>query len=117
MKNLLTTPAISKPVQPGALWCRRRLKARLKSSDKIEKRSVADLNGYDNFDIEVREGIPYVEIQKFARVNEGNAVVTALHTRQLDPEKAVLGNTVQQVFFRFACPVTSVNYPDKVADL
>ena len=84
---------------------------------KIEMCYVSKIKGYDNFDIEVREGIPYVEIQKFARVNAGNAFVTALHTRQLDPEKAVLGNTVQQVFFRFACPVTSVNYPDKVADL
>ena len=94
MENVLTTPAISTPAQPGSLWRRRRLKARFKSSDKPEKGSVADLNGYENFDIEVREGIPYVEIQKFARVNAGDLIVTAHHTRQLDPEKAVLGNTV-----------------------
>jgi hypothetical protein len=98
-ESVLTTPAISTPVQPGALWRRRRLKARFKSSDKPEKGSVADLNGYENFDIEVREGIPYVEIQNFAHVNAGNAIVTAYHTRQLGPENAVLGNTVQQVFF------------------
>ena len=116
-ESVLTTPAISTPVQPGALWRRRRLKARFKSSDKPEKGSVADLNGYENFDIEVREGIPYVEIQKFARVNAGDLIVTAHHTRQLDPEKAVLGNTVRQVFFQFVCQVTSANYPDKVADL
>jgi len=84
---------------------------------KVIRKIVVRQKRTENFDIEVREGIPYVEIQKFARVNAGNAFVTALHTRQLDPEKAVLGNTVQQVFFRFACPVTSVNYPDKVADL
>jgi nucleotide-binding universal stress UspA family protein len=116
-KNPLTSAAISTPVRPEALWRRRRLKARFKSSDKIAKRSVADMNGYDNFDIEVREGIPYVEIQKFARINAGGLIFMANHTRQLDPEKAVQGDTVQQVFFRYACAVTSVNYPDKVADL
>jgi nucleotide-binding universal stress UspA family protein len=117
VENVLTTPAISTPAQPGSLWRRRRLKARFISSDKIEKRYVANMNGYDNFDIEVREGIPYVEIQKFARVKAGDLIVMAHHTRQLDFEKAVLGNTDQQVVFRFACPVGSVNHLDKVADL
>jgi hypothetical protein len=47
------------------------LKARFKSSDKIAKRFVADMNGYGNFDIEVREGIPYVEIQQRSLVSDG----------------------------------------------
>jgi hypothetical protein len=33
----------------------------------MEKRYLARKNGYDNFDIEVREEIPYVEILKLAR--------------------------------------------------
>jgi nucleotide-binding universal stress UspA family protein len=75
------------------------------------------MNGYDNFEIEVREGIPYVEILKFAREKTRDLIVMAQHTREVDPEKAVLGSTVEQVVLRSACPVASVNHPDKVADL
>jgi nucleotide-binding universal stress UspA family protein len=84
---------------------------------KIEKRYVAKMNGYDNYEIEVREGLPYVEILKFAREKTGDLIVMAHHTREIDPEKAVLGSTVEQVVLRSACPVASVNHPDKVADL
>jgi len=36
------------------------------------------------------------------------------HTRDIDPEDAVLGSTVEQVVLRSSCPVASVNRPDKV---
>lgn len=82
---------------------------------KIERRYIAKMNGYDNYSIEVREGIPYVEILKFAREKTGDLIVMAHHTKEVDPEKAVLGSTVEQVVLRSACPVASVNHPDKVA--
>lgn len=88
-----------------------------KAKEKIEKRYLSKLNGYDNYSVEVREGIPYVEILKFAREKTGDLIVMAHHTREVDPEKAVLGSTVEQVVLRSACPVASVNHPDKVADL
>ena len=88
-----------------------------KAKAKIEKRYLAKMNGYDNYDVEVREGIPYVEILKFAREKNGDLIVMAHHTREVDPEKAVLGSTVEQVVLRSACPVASVNHPDKVVDL
>jgi nucleotide-binding universal stress UspA family protein len=75
------------------------------------------MNGYDNYEIEVREGIPYIEILKLARERTGDLIVMAHHTREVDPEKAVLGSTVEQVVLRSACPVASVNHPDKVVDL
>jgi nucleotide-binding universal stress UspA family protein len=84
---------------------------------KIEMRYVKQMNGYDNFEIEVREGIPYVEILKFAREKTGDLIVMAHHTREVDPEDAELGSTVAQVVLRSACPVASVNHPDKVAHL
>jgi nucleotide-binding universal stress UspA family protein len=87
------------------------------AKEKIEKRYVAKLNGYDNYSIEVREGIPYVEILKFAREKTGDLIVMAHHTKEVDPEKAMLGSTVEQVVLRSACPVASVNHPDKVAVL
>jgi nucleotide-binding universal stress UspA family protein len=86
-----------------------------KAKAKIEKRYLAKMNRYDNYDVEVREGIPYVELLKFAREKDGDLIVMAHHTREVDPEKAVLGSTVEQVVLRSACPVASVNHPDKVA--
>jgi nucleotide-binding universal stress UspA family protein len=83
--------------------------------EKINTRYVSKMNGFDNYDIEVREGTPYVEILKFAREKLGDLIVMAHHTREIDPELAVLGSTVEQVVLRAACPVASVNHPDKVA--
>ena len=88
-----------------------------KAKAKIEKRYLSKMNGYDNYDVEVREGIPYVEILKFAREKTGDLIVMAHHTREVDPEQAVLGSTVEQVVLRSACPVASVNHPDRVAEL
>jgi nucleotide-binding universal stress UspA family protein len=88
-----------------------------KAKEKIEKRYLSKMNGYDNYSVEVREGIPYVEILKFAREKTGDLIVMAHHTREIDPEKAVLGSTVEQVVLRSACPVASVNHPDRVAEL
>jgi nucleotide-binding universal stress UspA family protein len=88
-----------------------------KAKEKIEKCYIAQMKGYDNYEIEVREGVPYVEILKFAREKTGDLIVMAHHAREVDPEKAVLGGTVEQVVLRSACPVASVNHPDKVANL
>ena len=85
------------------------------SRKKMEKRYAAKMNGYDNYGIEVREGVPYIEILKYAREKMGDLIVMAHHTREIDPEEAVLGTTVEQVVLRSACPVASVNHPDKVA--
>ena len=85
------------------------------SRKKMEKRYAAKMNGYDNYGIEVREGVPYNEILKYAREKMGDLIVMAHHTREVDPEEAVLGHTVEQVVLRSACPVASVNHPDKVA--
>jgi nucleotide-binding universal stress UspA family protein len=82
---------------------------------KINQRYISKMNGFDNYDVEVREGTPYVEILKFAREKLGDLIVMAHHTREIDPELAVLGSTVEQVVLRAACPVASVNHPDKVA--
>ena len=38
-------------------------------------------------------------------------------TKDLDPEKALLGSTVEQVVLRATQPVASVSRPDKVTDI
>lgn len=87
------------------------------AKSKMKSRYASKMNGYDNFSIEAREGIPYVEILKYARERQGDLIVMAHHTRQVDPEEAELGSTVEQVVLRSACPVASVNHPDKVVSV
>jgi nucleotide-binding universal stress UspA family protein len=84
---------------------------------RIEQTYIPKLQGYDKYSMEVWEGIPYVEILKFARERQADLIVMAHHTREIDPEEAELGSTVEQVVLRAACPVASVTHPDKVADL
>ncbi len=85
--------------------------------EKIEKRYLSKLDGCDNYTVEIWEGTPYVEILKFSREKEADLIVMAHHTREVDPEEALLGSTVEQVVLRASCPVASVNHPDKVANM
>ena len=82
---------------------------------KIEEIYVPEMKGFDNYEIGVCEGIPYVEILKFAREKSADLIVMSHHAREIDPEDALLGSTVEQVILRSSCPVVSVNRPDKVA--
>ncbi|MBF0226256.1 MAG: universal stress protein [Desulfobacterales bacterium] len=81
---------------------------------KMEETYVSKMEDFDNYSLEVWEGVPYVEILKFSRAKSGDLVVLAHHTREIDPEEAILGSTVEQVVLRSTCPVASVNHPDKV---
>jgi nucleotide-binding universal stress UspA family protein len=84
---------------------------------KIESRLLSRLKGFDNYTVKVWEGIPYIEILKYSRQVNGDLIVMAHHTREVAPEDALLGSTVEQVVLRASCPVASVNHPDKLADV
>ncbi|HSO59939.1 MAG TPA: universal stress protein [Desulfobacterales bacterium] len=103
----LTLPAGQTTIEQRVKEARRR----------IEQTYIPKLQGYDKYSMEVWEGIPYVEILKFARERQADLIVMAHHTREIDPEEAELGSTVEQVVLRAACPVASVTHADKVADL
>lgn len=85
--------------------------------EKIERLYISQMEkeGFDNYGYEVWEGTPYVEILKFAREKQADLIAMAHHTREIDPEKALLGSTVEQVVLRASCPVASINRPDKAA--
>ena len=85
--------------------------------EKIRKEYIPKMEGFDDYEIEIWEGIPYVEIVKFARENYADLIVMAHHTRKPDPEKEKIGSTVEQVVLRATCPVASVNRPDKIKDM
>jgi len=102
-------------MQPGKVWSQEEIEARIQEArEKMEKLYVSRMGDFDNYEIEIWEGIPYVEILKFAREKSGDLIVMAHHTREIDPEKALIGSTVEQVVLRASCPVASVNRPDKV---
>jgi nucleotide-binding universal stress UspA family protein len=68
---------------------------------KIEKVS--------NYSFDVWEGVPYVEIVKYAREKHADLIVMAHHTRKMDPEDNRLGSNIEQVMVRAGCPVISIN--------
>jgi nucleotide-binding universal stress UspA family protein len=83
--------------------------------EKIEKRYISQLDGFDNYGIEVWEGIPYVEIVKFAREKKCDLIVLAHHTKIIESSLASFGSTIEQVVLRAMQPVVSINYPGSVA--
>jgi nucleotide-binding universal stress UspA family protein len=87
------------------------------SQERIRKMYVPRMKDFDDYEISIWEGIPFVEIVKFAREKFADLIVMAHHTREPSPEKAKLGSTLEQVVLRATCPVASVNRPDKVVDL
>jgi nucleotide-binding universal stress UspA family protein len=80
---------------------------------RVDKEYISQIKGFDKCTVEIWEGTPYVEILKFARDRQADLIVMAHHTRETDPELALLGSTVEQVVLRSACPVASVNRPAK----
>lgn len=82
--------------------------------ETIRKQYVPSLTGVGDYDIDVWEGVPHVEIVKYAREYFADLIVMAHHTAKADQKDAVLGSTMEQVVLRSNCPVISVNHPDKV---
>ena len=80
-----------------------------KAQTKIEDRYISKMNGYENYEVEIWEGTPYVEILKFARDKQADLIIMAHHTAEVPAEDAELGSTIEQVVVRSACPVASVS--------
>ena len=99
---------------PGSISSQADIETRIEDArQKIDDKYLSQLKGFDNYEVGIREGTPFVEILKFAREKQADLIVMAHHTREIDPELALLGSTVEQVVLRSSCPVTSVNHPDK----
>jgi nucleotide-binding universal stress UspA family protein len=62
------------------------------------------MGDFDNYVLALREGTPHVEVLKYARENKADLIAMAHHTKDIEPEKAMLGSTIEQVVLRSACP-------------
>lgn len=80
----------------------------------MQKKYISQMEDFDNYQVEIWEGTPYVEILKYARDKQADLIVMAHHTKDVPDEEAEIGSTVEQVVLRSACPVASVNRLDKI---
>ncbi len=90
------------------------IERRLEHARKLmQEKYVSQMTDYDNYQVEIWEGTPYVEILKYARDKKADLIVMAHHTKKVDDAEAQIGSTVEQVVLRSACPVASVNHIEK----
>jgi nucleotide-binding universal stress UspA family protein len=101
----------------GQVKAQEDIEARIAAANaRIDSDYRPELKGYPKVTVAIWEGTPYVEILKFARDRQADLIVMAHHAREIDPEEALLGSTVEQVVLRSACPVASVNHLDKAVE-
>ena len=75
----------------------------------IRGRYVNKIKDISDCSLDVWEGIPYVEIVKYAREKYADLIIMAHHTRKMDGKDTRLGSNIEQVIVRAGCPVISIN--------
>ena len=93
---MLTQDQIESRIREALRMIRGRYVARVK--DRIKK-----------LHFDVWEGIPYVEIVKYAREAHADLIVMAHHSQKSSDDDVRLGSNIEQVIMRAGCPVISIN--------
>jgi nucleotide-binding universal stress UspA family protein len=100
--------------QTGVLIDQDAIEKRLREArQRIRGLYVPRMGAFKKYSIEVWEGIPYIEIVKFAREKQADLIIMAHQSQALDAENAKLGSNMEQVIVRASCPVLSVSRPPK----
>lgn len=76
---------------------------------RIRGRYIDEMKGIKDYSFDVWEGLPYIEIVKYAREKHADLIVMAHHTQKTSNEDARLGSNIEQVIVRAGCPVISIN--------
>jgi len=76
---------------------------------RIRGRYIDELKGIRDYSFDVWEGLPYIEIVKYAREKHADLIVMAHHTQKISNDDARLGSNIEQVIVRAGCPVISIN--------
>ncbi|BBD09219.1 universal stress protein [Desulfovibrio ferrophilus] len=76
---------------------------------RMEKEFGPRLEGIREVSYECWEGVPSMEILKYARMQKADLILMAHHSKEKDPEEAYLGSTVAQVALNASCPTISIN--------
>lgn len=76
---------------------------------RIRGRYVARMEDFKRYSMDVWEGIPFIEIVKYAREKQADLIVLAHHNRPEETDSARLSGNMEQVIVRANCPVISVS--------
>jgi nucleotide-binding universal stress UspA family protein len=76
---------------------------------KIRARYEPRLKELKDYSMDVWEGIPFIEIVKYARDKHADLLIMAHHSRRVSSSDIRLGGNVEQVIVRAGCPVISIN--------
>jgi len=79
------------------------------ATERMKKKYGPKLEGVAEHSFESWEGMPYVEVLKFARWRNADLIIMAHHSKEIDPEKALLGSNVVRVALSATCPTISIN--------
>jgi len=79
------------------------------AKERMKNKYGSELEGVVEYSFESWEGRPYVEILKFARWKNADLIIMAHHSKEIDPEKALLGSNAVRVSLSAACPTISIN--------
>jgi nucleotide-binding universal stress UspA family protein len=85
-------------------------KAIAAAKKKMEYHYLSRMGDFEDYSYDIREGVPFVEILKFAREKEADLIVMSHHAKDVDMDDADMGSTVEQVVLRSACPVANVTH-------
>ncbi len=97
-------------IQSGRLLDQDEIEQNIRESmRRIRARYESRLKELKSYSMDVWEGIPFIEIVKYARDKHADLIVMAHHSRRLPSEDSRLGSNVEQVIVRAGCPVLSVN--------
>lgn len=86
------------------------------SRNLIRSKYTSKMTDFNNYTVDVWEGVPYVEIVKYAREKHADLIIMAHKGHETDPEKDCLGSNMEQVIMRATCPVISINRHAKAID-
>ncbi len=80
-----------------------------KASQQLRIKYISQMGTFKQYTMEVWEGIPFVEIVKYAREKHADLIVMAHNTRKTDDDDTSIGSVAEQVILRANCPVISIN--------
>jgi nucleotide-binding universal stress UspA family protein len=95
----------------GRMLTQDEIETRIRESlRRIRGRYVAKIKDQiKDYSFDVWEGVPYVEVVKYAREKHADLIVMAHHTSRTSEADNRLGSNIEQVIVRAGCPVISVN--------
>ncbi|MBW1890040.1 MAG: universal stress protein [Deltaproteobacteria bacterium] len=95
----------------GRMLTQDEIETRIRESlRRIRGKYISKIKGeIQDYAFDVWEGVPYVEVVKYAREKHADLIVMAHHNRKTSEEDNRLGSNIEQVIVRAGCPVISVN--------